>query len=112
MKPTLESMRLAVAKMLPHEITWEDFNKYFYWQDTGAPVSDREWLTVCWLAEQTLTGNEFQDYWKILNQVTPGVGKAALNQQAFRCAWQSDVRYRLEALCHIRCPEMFTETAL
>lgn len=103
--PSLDEMKLAVAKMLPDEIKIE-YGRYFgggnrisWVKRPDADVSSREWLHVCWLAEQSLRDtnmDEFAAYAFELQRLKPT-----------REWWRSDAATRLEALCRVRCPEMF-----
>jgi hypothetical protein len=107
MKPTLDDMKLAVARMLPKEILITDFNPNvrpgqsatkFWFKNPGygpSRITDRDWLHVCWLAEKTLG-----DLWPVYYARFIEGGSAIINA----CA-----ETRLEHLCRVRCPEMFTE---
>ncbi len=97
----LEEMKLAVAKMLPNEIDCTECGTgNIHWRDSDDPVMDREWLHVCWLAEGTLTKEERRAYNDELNHGTaPGF-----------TLWYISPEVKIEALCRVRCPEMFTES--
>lgn len=115
MKPDIQTMRLAVARMLPNEIKIE--SGYTYdpksdvatscewgaWLDTGRQINDREWLHIAFLAEQTLTGDEWLDYVTVLYAI-------ACNQICGRPCRQvvcASADQRIEALCRYLHPEMF-----
>ena len=109
--PTLDEMKLAVAGMLPDEIK---IQKGFYfggitkfsWRTVHGPdVGEYSWLHVCHLAEKTLTveqADEFEDAVKrSLNYDTPP--DCAANEHF----WHLDLPVRMQAICRVRCPEMF-----
>ena len=110
--PTLDEMKLAVAKLLPKlltvrrcpavdlqtEVMTTAFS--YRWNDTGRRVTDREWLEICRLAEQSLRHWEKMTYEDQLTRFTAN------------CSWplNAGADQRLEAICRVKCPEMFSQT--
>jgi len=115
--PTLDDMKLAVAKMLPDVLRAEDAGNdpvtggiFIEWLDTDESVSEREWLHVCWLAEQKLDREECKAYHGILlDQETPGMAMcfSGANSWSERWTFNKSAEHRLEALCRVKHPEMF-----
>lgn len=128
MKPTLDEMKAAVAKMLPGvlypneliggAIAWE-------WVDCGEYVSEREWLHVCRLAEVELfdpsqaletSTKPYTGIWaylRKLEEVCVGKRRDELSDAERLCLMvRASAEHRIEALCRVKCPEMFTEPNL
>jgi hypothetical protein len=119
MKPTLETMRMLVAEMLPDEIgarreingtgvraLFGPLKTVFFWRDTNQEITPREWLHVCWLAEKTLTCGQWGAY--------PNALAACLPHDRPREFVSSKdwitlpMETRIEALCRVRHPQLFT----
>jgi hypothetical protein len=64
MKYTDTQLKQALAKMLPEKVRMmEDFNgDSIQWLDWCRPVLDTELLHLCWLVEETLIGDQWDDY--------------------------------------------------
>lgn len=115
-EPDIQTMRLAVARMLPNEIKIE--SGYTYdpksdvatscewgaWLDTGRQINDREWLHVCWLAEQTLDDGNYPDFMRWIASLAVGNTCSGARDSDLTSA---PVNHRLEALCRVKNPEMF-----
>lgn len=93
---TLDEMRLCVAAIVPDHVTV--YNPHcVYWNDSKNPITKREWLEVCRLAEQKLTDVR-NDYLSELVEICPGP----------EGAYFATAEHRLEALCRTLHPEKFT----
>lgn len=113
--PSLDELKLAVAKMLPDEIIYDENPLWFWWKedvDSGienSQITDREWLHVCSLAEETLTVHQGESYCEILKDVCGcdvDAGKAS------RVCYFASAEQRLEVLCRVKYPEMFTASTI
>ncbi len=108
MTPTLEQMKLAVAKMLPDKISIlfpQREQKEFWWNEYNRGVNHTDWLHICWLAEQTLTKRQLHHYTQLITLPIWPLG------------WQSwmdtatlliiPLEKKIAALCRVKNPEMF-----
>lgn len=121
MKPSLETLKLEVAKILPDEIVvteelvgngvkalFRPTAVRFAWKDGKSStnktvfVTDREWLHVAHLAEQTLTDEENEVYLFNLHDI------CGADNFPSRVAVFASAEHRLEALVRTRKPELFT----
>ncbi len=126
MTPTLETLRLHVARMLPEHLelrrpVWSlaidvqketcvasPINERAFWKDTHKLVTDREWQHCCWLAEQTLDTAT-----RTINEET----NLRYNEWHHYLDWlcaitkgntsPASAEHRLEALCRVKFPELF-----
>lgn len=111
--PTLDEMKLAVAKMLPEEICVADGHiRWLYGGTPMRPVGYREWLHVCWLAEQLLCDDENNDEmaaycWKLDQVVMEGLDDLEYNKNVRLVTATADDK--IEALCRVKHPTMFLE---
>lgn len=119
-KPTLDEMRLCVAKMLPEHIKIIDGwglqigKSFFFWidKDRSREVTDREWLHVAWLAVQALQGDDRSLYCDFLSTYVDASTARFAGDLRWMHEWHghvATVEHRLEALCRVKHPEMFTK---
>lgn len=127
MTPTLDEMKLAVAKMLPghigigfgppkwasrgYETTKADVTPVDvpYWNDTGRSITDREWREVCALAVEELTGDDRSLYCDTLASMAD-YSECGPREAAWIAEWYQQtapIESRLLALCRVKCPEIF-----
>lgn len=108
MKPSLIKLKQAVAKMLPGQVEiLSTDDEYFYWSDDKVRITERGWLYVCWLAEQTLTDEECRQYNELLIELRPDL--KGLKCRSLRWSWGQPDNIKLEALCRVRHPKMFAD---
>lgn len=126
-------MKLAVATLLPDELCIRD--GVVCWSMgrwAGGAVMDTEWLHVCELSCDVLTHEEWSRYrwwlWPICAGKTdtdfqkrllplrpviyadPEIPKNSIKNFTWeRCAHHPSVEHRLEALCRVKFPELFTQ---
>jgi len=88
---TDQELKLALVKMLP-EIYWNSIDDCAYWIVglRHGRVLDTEWLHVCWLVEQTLSGMQMLKYQRILSHICENS-----TLRATHATWQQ----RATALC-------------
>lgn len=75
--PNEHKLKLALAGMLPEKIEYRvggdcelpDDTVFFFWVNLYE-IRDTEWLHICWLVEQMLTGEECLRYADELNRAT------------------------------------------
>ena len=122
-------MKLAVASLLPDKIAIRDPEKgveldqeillpggpIAVWRDTAKKVADREWLHVCWLAERTLTREECHEYHDALRnlETAPLCRECHEGKRPWAERWTFNVgwEFKIEHICRVRFPEMFTTPA-
>lgn len=106
MKPTIETMKLAVASMLIDCLGTEDGElNTLHWLDTKARVTDREWLYICWMAEDRLDATYGDLYCETLEDVC---GCDVECGKASRVCYFAEAEERLESICRIIMPSIFT----
>ena len=115
-KPTIDKMKLLVAGMIPeHILVLESGGSTLYgWNDPlhgfNGPVTEREWLHVAWLAEESLSDDECREYGQIIEIMgskEPQDWEARGKPYAATYAFHATVEQRLEALCRIKHPGLF-----
>lgn len=68
---TDQQLKLALAKMLPETIHWnENFDCLIYTDSPLIKVLDTELLHLCWLGEETLYYDEGVNYCKLIAATT------------------------------------------
>jgi len=58
---TLQQKRRALAEACPG-IFGITHSGFVFWPDTQKPITEREWLYACWLAEETLDPHFIDEY--------------------------------------------------
>ena len=110
--PTLDEMKLAVVKMLPetifigsdHQAYWRSERQAVGGQFQHQRITAREWLHVCWLAEQKLTNGKYREFTTYLEMLTGCTADILVK----RGTVSAELERRIQALCRVRHPEMFT----
>lgn len=118
--PTINEMKLLVARLLPDEIEVRpDYftagTPAFFWRnDGGGPetlcgqyIRETEWLHVCHLAEKTLTLPELHEYCLLMTYSIWPVGWQDWNDT--RQLIQVSPEQRILNLCRVKHPELFVE---
>lgn len=68
-------LKIALAAMLPEKIEHYSSKGFQFeiWKHNGNQIQDTEWLHVCWLVEQTLSGDEYTHFLLHLHKMTNSV---------------------------------------
>jgi hypothetical protein len=107
--PDIQTLRMFAASLLPehihvfqHKMASGDVMNLFLWKPSWLPVTEREWLHVAWLVEQTLTRYECNKYNDLLIDGKPS--RSIVVNEAEKWTWGQDAEHRLAAIWRVKNP--------